>query len=82
MTRVCTICGKEFESTRNNLTCSNECFAELKNKRKKEQREKYHEEKNKANKFMSQNMKEIERICVEANQAGMSYGNYVARNET
>lgn len=82
MTRVCTICGTEFESARNNLTCSNECFAELKNKRKKEQREKYHEEKNKANKFMSQNMKEIERICVEANQAGMSYGNYVARNET
>lgn len=37
--------------------------------------------KNKAHNFMSQNMKEIERICVEAKQAGMSYGNYVARDE-
>lgn len=81
MTRVCTICGKKFESSRNKLTCSNDCFAEYTRKRRKEQREKYHEEKNKAHNFMSQSMKEIERICVEAKQAGMSYGNYVARNK-
>lgn len=81
MKQICMICGKEFESARNKLTCSSDCFAEYRKRRRKEQREKYHENKNKAHNFTGQNMKEIERICVEAKQAGMSYGNYVARDE-
>ena len=36
-------------------------------------------ERKKRHRPASQNMKEIERICVEAEQAGMSYGNYVAK---
>ena len=35
-------------------------------------------ERKKRHRPAGQNMKEIERICVEAKQAGMSYGNYVA----
>ncbi len=70
MIKACVICGAEIESINRRLTCSKECSKMLKaqgaNERKKRHRP------------AGQNMKEIERICVEAKQAGMSYGNYVA----
>lgn len=63
----CSVCGKKFKVTLEHRTiCSEKC----KEKRKAMQKEKVPKKKN----------EELIEIAVKARAAGLSYGQYVARN--
>ena len=81
MKYTCAVCGREFEKIKNRQTiCSDEC-REL---RKKENVTRaWNKRKFKAEikkRKATSNIKSISEIQKEARKAGMSYGEYVARN--
>jgi len=77
MIKTCKICGKEFETTRNNrIYCSNECQERAIKKRA----EKLKLIKNPA-KPKRNTMGDLKTIAIEAREHNMSYGQYVAMRE-
>ena len=82
MIKKCVVCGKEFPSERNRITCCYECSFENNRRREKERylKSKLIKKPNvvKKKKIIKRDtMKEIEEINLMAQNAGLSYGKYV-----
>ena len=78
---TCAICGKQFETTRKNKkTCSTECGLKLQReislKCGREYRERKRSSAAKREKRVRENLAQINKL---AQEAGMSYGQYVSR---
>lgn len=81
MGRVCLICGRTFEGRTNKKTCSENCrririkeTEVCRGKTKKRQKERKTEKD-----LLKENRQEIRRLTEEARASGLSYGQYVAR---
>lgn len=76
LTSKCPVCGKEFsyDTRRHKIYCSSDCRLKFYD----EQKKKSNQEQSKRKKKKKSNMKSIQQIAVEARNAGMSYGEYVA----
>ena len=81
MTRVCRVCGKEFEGHWARTICSKEC----KKKRISEKNKEYHERYRQKQKLIHYsdgfNGSEIPANNEKAREQGMSYGYYMAMKE-
>ena len=78
---ICVVCGKQFKTTRKNKeTCSTECSLKLQRQKSLEYGRKFREQKRssavKQEKRVRENLARINKL---AQEAGMSYGEYVSQ---
>lgn len=84
VTNICMVCGKEFIVTRyNKKLCSIECRAERKRIAEREYRVKHFPSRrssiNVNHKKTRKKMLSLTEIAMKAKEAGLSYGEYVAK---
>lgn len=74
--KICDRCGKQFYGCRHDVRyCSDECLKEATKDRAKELRQIRHE----AKRVRREKQQSITQIAIKARQAGMTYGQYVAK---
>lgn len=77
---TCAVCGREFETARmNKKTCSAECGQKLQQEITRECGRKYREQKRNSAKQEKRTRENLAQINKLAQEAGMSYGQYVSR---